>query len=105
DHTVTAILGVMVALSAFVIFYLMTVFALSWGTTALGFTREKFLVLQLFSILFFALTIPISARLAEYGRRRFLIAINATVAAFGLVMGPLFGAGTAGALLTMLIGM
>ena len=34
--------------------YLMTVFALSWGTTALGYSREKFLVMQLFGILFFA---------------------------------------------------
>ena len=39
----------------------MTVFALSWGTTALGYSREKFLVMQLFGILFFALTIPIGA--------------------------------------------
>jgi len=105
DHTATACLGVMIALSAFVIFYLMTVFALSWGTSALGFSREKFLVMQLFAILFFALTIPISARLAEHGRRRFLIRVNASVAVFGLVFGPLFAAGTAGALLTMVIGM
>ena len=62
DHTLTLVLGVMVVATAFVIFYLMTVFALSWGTTALGYTREKFLVMQLFAILFFALFIPISAR-------------------------------------------
>src|SRR5919198_3915116 len=41
-HTVTLMLGVLVALSAFVIFYLMTVFALSWGTSALGYSREQF---------------------------------------------------------------
>jgi metabolite-proton symporter len=105
DHTATAFLAVMIALSAFMIFYLMTVFALSWGTSALGFSREKFLIMQLFAILFFALTIPISARLAEHGRRRFLIWVNAAVVAFGLALGPLFGAGTAGALLTMVIGM
>ena len=105
DHTATAILGVMVALSAFVIFYLMTVFTLSWGTTALGFGREKFLIMQLFAILFFALTIPVSARLAEHGRRRMLMWVNAAVIAFGLVLGPLFAAGTAGALMTMVIGM
>jgi MFS family permease len=104
-HTATALLGVMIALSAFVIFYLMTVFALSWGTTALGFSREKFLVMQLFAVLFFALTIPISARLAEHGRRRMLMWVNGAVAAFGLVLGPLFSAGTAGALLTMVLGM
>src|SRR5262249_46515870 len=105
DHTRTAILAVMIAVSAFVIFYLMTVFTLSWGTTALHFSREKFLVMQLFAILFFALFIPISARLAESGRRVMLMWGNAAVIAFGLVLGPLFAAGTIGALLTMVIGM
>ena len=105
DHTTTTVLGVMIALSAFVIFYLMTVFTLSWGTTALGFSRQKFLVMQLFAILFFALTIPISARLAEQGRRVMLMWVNAVVILFGLVLGPLFAAGTVGALMTMVIGM
>ena len=50
------------SLATFVLFYLMTVFTLSWGTSALGYTREKFLLMQLFAILFFALTIPLSAR-------------------------------------------
>jgi metabolite-proton symporter len=105
DHTLTLILGVLIAISAFAIFYLMTVFALSWGTSALGYSREKFLVMQLFAILFFALLIPISAILAERGRRRMLMWVNLAVAAFGLVLGPLFAAGTAGAVLTMVIGM
>ena len=38
----------LVSLATFVLFYLMTVFALSWGTTALGYTREQFLLIQLF---------------------------------------------------------
>jgi metabolite-proton symporter len=105
DHPVTLVLGVLVALSAYVIFYLMTVFALSWGTSALGFSREKFLVMQLFAILFFALTIPISAVLAETGRRRMLIWANLAVAAFGVILGPLFSAGTTGAVVMLVIGM
>jgi len=105
DHPGTLVFGVLISLSAFVIFYLMTVFALSWGTSALGYSREKFLVMQLFAILFFALTIPISAVLAERGRRKMLMWVNMSIAAFGLVMGPLFAAGTTGAVLTLVIGM
>ena len=66
----------MSSLATFVLFYLMTVFALSWGTTALGYSREQFLLMQLFGILFFALTIPLSAILAERGRRRTLIGVT-----------------------------
>src|SRR5947208_2186439 len=97
DHFGTLFLGVLVSLTAFMIFYLMTVFTLSWGTSALGYTREKFLVMQLFSILFFAAFTPISALLAENGRRRMLMWVNVGIFLFGLVMAPLFTAGTAGA--------
>ena len=37
----------------------MTVFALSWGTTALGYSREQFLLMQLFGVICFGLTIPL----------------------------------------------
>ena len=104
-HSRTVLLGILVSLTAFVLFYLMTVFALSWGTSALGYSREKFLVIQLFSMLFFALTVPISAVLAERGRRRLLIWVNVAIGAFGLVMAPMFAAGTAGAVLMMVVAM
>src|ERR1700688_3850694 len=65
DHPRTLLVGTMVSLATFVLFYLMTVFALSWGTTALGYSREKLLVIQLVGILFFALGIPLGAVLAE----------------------------------------
>ena len=62
-HTRALLAGILVCLATFVLFYLMTVFALSWGTTALHYSRSSFLLIQLFGILFFALTIPISALL------------------------------------------
>src|SRR5437899_378299 len=105
DHAGTLFLGILVSLSAFVVFYLMTVFALSWGTSALGYSREQFLVIQLFAMLFFALFIPISAVLAERGRRRMLMWVNVGIVAFGLVMAPLFAAGTTGAVIMMVLGM
>src|ERR1700689_4888907 len=55
------VFGILTSLATFVLFYLMTVFALSWGTTALGYSRGTFLIIQLVGVCFFALAIPISA--------------------------------------------
>jgi len=105
DYTRPLIAGITVSLATFVLFYLMTVFALSWGTSALHYSRGKFLLMQLFDILFFAITIPISAVLAERGRRRVMIGVSLAIAIFGLFLAPLFVAGTTGALLMMAIGL
>ena len=105
DHAGTLVAGTLSSLATFVLFYLMTVFTLSWGTTVLGFTRERFLIIQLFGIVCFGLTIPISAIVAERGRRRTLIVVTVLIALFGLVMGPLFQAGTVGAVLTLCVGL
>jgi metabolite-proton symporter len=102
---VPLLVGILSSLATFVLFYLMTVFALSWATTALHYTRDKFLLIQLFGILFFAAFIPLSALLAEHGRRRTLIWVTAAIAAFGLILAPLFAAGTVGATTMMVIGM
>lgn len=105
DHTRSLIAGVLLCLATFVLFYLMTVFTLSWGTTALGYSRSKFLLMQLLDISFFAITIPISAVLAEHGRRRIMLWFTAAIAAFGLVLAPMFAAGTFGALAMMALGL
>jgi metabolite-proton symporter len=104
-YPVALLVGTVSSLATFVLFYLMTVFALSWGTTALGYSRNEFLLLQLIGIVFFAATIPISAVLAERGRRRTLIWVTVAIALFGLVMAPLFSSGTRGAATMMIIGL
>jgi metabolite-proton symporter len=105
EHPKALLVGTLGSLATFVLFYLMTVFALSWGTSALGYTRDKFLVIQLFGILFFAVTIPIGGILAERGRRRTLLWVTLAIGAFGLVMAPMFLAGTAGAVMMMVVGL
>ena len=105
DYPRALLVGTLVSLATFVLFYLMTVFALSWGTTALGYSREKFLVMQLSGIVLFGLTIPISAVLAERGRRRTLLWVTAAIGVFGLMMAPMFLAGTFGAVMTMAVGL
>jgi metabolite-proton symporter len=96
EHGRMLVLGTVIALATFVLFYLMTVFALSWGTTALGYSRMEFLLLQLFAVFFFALTIPASALLADrYGRRITMILVTIAIILFGLLMAPLFVANSA----------
>ncbi len=101
----TLVVGVLVSLAVFVLFYLMTVFTLAWGTTALGFTRNEFLRIQLIGVACFAVTIPISAALAERRRRPTLVGATAGIALFGLVLAPMFAAGTLGAGLTLGVGL
>jgi MFS family permease len=105
DHAKTLVIGVLICLATFVLFYLMTVFALSWGTSALGYSREKFLLMQLVDIAFFAVTIPISAVLAERGRRSALLWVTVAIGVFGLVLAPLFAAGTTQAMIMMALGL
>lgn len=104
SHKRALVLGTVIATSVFVDFYLTTVFMLSWGTTALGYTREHFLFIQLFGVVFFALGVPWSAHLAEGGRRAMLLWVNAGMAAYAIAMPWLFTAGTPGVVAGMAIG-
>jgi len=105
DHLKPLVLGTLMSLATFVLFYLVTVFALSWGTSALHYSRETFLMLQLLGVLFFALTIPFSAVLAERGRRSTLIGVTVAIGIFGLFMAPLLESGMMGVGVTMVVGM
>lgn len=104
-HTRALVAGILLCIATFVLFYLMTVFTISWGTTALHYSRNDFLLMQLFGILFFALTIPVSALLAERGRRPVMFTVTAAIGLFGLFLAPLFSAGRNGVLLMLALGL
>ena len=103
-HSRALILGILISIVAYALFYLMSVFTLSWGTTALGYTRTQFLMMQLFGILFFAATIPFAGKVAEHGRRKAMIWMTMLAVAFGLVMPALFASGTIGAMAMLALG-
>lgn len=104
-HARELVLGTFIALATFLLFYLLTVFCLSWGTGKLGYSREKFLLIQMVGVLFFAATIPLSALWADrHGRRSTLSWITGAIIVFGLAFGPLFQAGVAGVVLAQIIG-
>jgi len=103
NHSGVLLLATLAAVTTFVVFYLMTVFTLSWGTSQLGFVRQDFLILQIIGVVFFGLTIPLSAKLADrIGRIEMLIIATVLIMLFGLVFGPLFGSDSRGQVLLML---
>jgi metabolite-proton symporter len=104
-HSRALVAGILICLATFVIFYLMTVFTLSWGTSVLHYSRKDFLVMQLVGIVFFALTIPISALFAERGRRPMMFVATILIGLYGFAMAPLFQAGTAGVVAMLSIGL
>ncbi|MBB3655368.1 metabolite-proton symporter [Rhizobium sp. BK650] len=105
-HLRSLILGTFIAVATFVLFYLMTVFTLSWGTTKLGYTREQFLIIQLVGVVFFGLTIPLSGWLSDrYSRRLILILTTIAIAIFGFFYASLLTAGLTGAVLCSIIGL
>lgn len=84
SHKNQLIFGTFAAVTAFLVFYLMTVFTLSWATTDLGYSKRDFLLMQLFAVLFFAICIPISALIADkIGRRKTLIYVTIAIGFFG----------------------
>ena len=90
-HTKMLILGSLAATTTFAIFYLMTVFTLSWGTSHMGYQREPFLLAQLVAILFFGIGIPVSSILADkIGTFRILMISTVLIFVFGLAFKTLF---------------
>jgi metabolite-proton symporter len=90
-HTRAIVLGTAAAITTFLLFYLMTVFTLSWGTSALHYTKTSFLVAQMISMLFFGIGIPLSAKLADrHGRGSILMLATAAIFVFGLFFSSLF---------------
>ena len=92
-HPLELLLGTLGAVTTFVVFYLMTVFALSWATATLKFARGEYLIIQVMGVMFFGLTIPISALIADrIGGRMMLILATIGIMIFGFLFAPLFGA-------------
>jgi metabolite-proton symporter len=104
EHPFELLLGTFAAVATFVLFYLMTVFTLSWGTSALGYRRGDFLLLQMVGVLAFAATIPVSALLADRrGRWGVLLGASLAIMLFGLFFAPLFTAGSKLGVLALLV--
>ncbi|MGO2846939.1 MAG: MFS transporter [Microbacterium gubbeenense] len=87
------ILGTFFMLATYVLFYLMTNFTLSYGTTAtdadvpgLGFGHTDFVLMQIFGVVFFGAFTLVSGPLADaIGRRKLLIWVTVAIIVLGFV--------------------
>ena len=95
DHWRATLGGSLGVIACFAIFYLSTAFALGFGTTKLGYSRETFLSVQLVAILFLAAGIVLSGWLSDrFDPRRVLIGGCLAAVATGLVLAPLMQSGS-----------
>jgi MFS family permease len=93
-HTKTLFIGTVGTITTFLLFYIMTVFTLSWGTSALHYPKESLLIAQMISMLFFGLGIPVAAMLADRkGTVNVLILSSIGIFILGLFFAPLFSTG------------
>jgi len=106
-HVRALVTGTFAGTATFTLFYLMTVFTLSWGTTALHYARQDFLLLQMVGVVFFGIAIPLSALVADrIGSRLMIILATVGITAFGFLLAPLLGSGsTAGVVACLSVGL
>ena len=91
QHPLILLIATFTCLATFVLFYLMTVFSLSWGTGALAYPRGEFLTMQIVAMFVFAVGIPLSAVIADKrGRRTMLIIATVAILLFGFLFAPMF---------------
>lgn len=93
-HWKALILGTFIMLATYVLFYLMTTFALTFGTKpvapeqgpgGLGIAYTNFVLMQIIGVVFFALFTLLSGPVADMiGRRRLLIGVTIVIMLFGL---------------------
>jgi metabolite-proton symporter len=110
------IIGTFVMLATYTLFYIVTTWALSYGTgkrppvgSGLGFNYIEFLQMQLIAVLFFAAMLPVAGLLADRrGRRATLLVVTAGIIAYGGLFGVLLSSPHAtktSVLLFLVIGM
>ncbi|MBX3593790.1 MFS transporter [Sphingomonas sp.] len=97
-HPGALIGGTIGAICCFATYYIATAFLLGWGTKSMGYSMQDFLAVQLGAILFMAAGIYLAAWSADahFDPRRVLAGGCVLVAASGLAIAPLMGAGLGG---------
>ncbi|MCX7628144.1 MAG: MHS family MFS transporter [Methylophilaceae bacterium] len=94
-HVRPLLLGALSMVVCYALFYLSTVFALSYGTTTLGIPRQRFLGMLCVAVVFMAAAIPLAAAAGDrWGRRPVLLAAGWAALLSGFLLSPMLGSGS-----------
>lgn len=94
-HAAPLVLGALAMVVCYALFYISTVFSLSYGTATLHIPREQFLGMLCVAIVFMAAATPFSAWAGDrYGRRPVLIAASSAALLSGFLLAPTLGSGS-----------
>ncbi len=97
-HLRVTVIGTFIMVATYTLFYIMTVYSLTYGTTpkpmGLGFSRNDFLLMLMVGVVGFGLLVPVAGQLADkFGRRRTMIWITLLIIVFALVFPSMLGSG------------
>ncbi len=94
-HTKPLILGALLMVVCYALFYISTVFSLSYGVSKLGIPRPQFLGMLCVAVIFMALATPLAAWAGDrYGRRPVLLIAGIAALLSGFLMQPMLGSGS-----------
>ncbi|RKQ41263.1 MFS transporter [Enterobacter sp. R1(2018)] len=108
-HLKATILGTFIMLATYTLFYIMTVYSMTYSTAAvpvgLGFSRNDVLWMLMMAVIGFGVMVPVAGYLADaFGRRKCMIAITSLMIIFALfVFQPLLGSGSPALVMAFLL--
>ncbi len=93
-HLTATILGTFIMLATYTLFYIMTVYSMSYGT-APGPGGPCFLWMLMVAVIGFGVMVPIAGLLADrFGRRKTMITITLMLIAFAFLFPSMLGSGS-----------
>ena len=94
-HAAPLVLGALAMVVCYALFYISTVFSLSYGVTTLGIPRPQFLSMLCVAVIFMAAATPLSAWAGDrYGRRPVLLVAGSAALLSGFLLAPMLGSGS-----------
>ncbi|MGY5954896.1 MFS transporter [Kosakonia sp. BK9b] len=96
-HVRVTVLGTFIMLATYTLFYIMTVYSMTYSTSpqGLGLPRNEVLWMLMLAVIGFGVMVPVAGLLADaFGRRKSMVAITAMIIVFALfIFPPLLGSG------------